>query len=198
MRPGTQTAFRDVTLSFALVMAVVFLLPHLPKQAERERDTRNPGAVTGQITWPDGMAVDVDLWFRGPDGVAVGYNNLGGPIANLLRDDLGSVWDFLRINHEIIATRGAPPGEYQFNIYYFRGDIAPVPVRFEVRKQTGNEPATVLYQRTVDLKFMTQEITMVRFSLDTGGWVVPNSLNQVHRPIATIGVGSGAPGHGTP
>ena len=71
-----------------------------------------------------------------------------------------------------------------------------MPVKFEVRKQTGNEPATVLYQRTAELRFMTQEITMVRFSLDAGGWIVPSSLNQVHRPIATIGVGPS--GHGTP
>ena len=191
MRPGTQTAFRDVTLSFALVMAVVFLLPHLPKHAERDTDARPPGTIMGEIVWPEGMNVDVDLWFRGPDGVAVGYNNLGSPTANLLRDDLGGLFDFLPINHEIIATRGAPPGEYQFSVHYFRGDISPVPVQFVVTKRRAAGPAAVILQKRVELKFMTQEITVVRFSLDVAGDVVIGSMNEIHRPIARVG-GSGS------
>lgn len=184
MRPGTQTAFRDVTLSFALVLAVIFLLPHLPKKSELDAETKSPGTITGEILWPQEMPVDVDLWFRGPDGVNVGYNNLGGPLANLLRDDLGHVWDLLPINYEIIATRGAPPGEYQFSIYYFRGDISPVPVEFVVTKKTSPSDTTVLFRKTAQLKFMTQEITLVRFELNAKGELIYESVNEIHRPIA--------------
>ena len=189
MRPSTQTTFRDVTLSLALVFAVVFLLPHRPQDAEKtEAEAKSPGMVTGEIVWPEGMEVDVDLWFRGPDGVAVGYNNLGGPIANLLRDDLGRNWDLLPINHEIIATRGMPPGEYQFNVHYYRGDVSPVPVTFVAMKKGPKDAArTEVARRKVELRFMTQEITVVRFTLDRDGGVVVGSVGSIHRPIVRVG-----------
>lgn len=187
MRPGTSTTFRDVTLSFALVMAVVFLLPHLPERAKVENDAKSPGTVVGEITWPEGMEVDIDLWFRGPDGVNVGYNNPGSPTANLLRDDLGRAWDFLPINHEIIATRGAPPGEYQFNVYYYRGDISPVEVKFEATKINALGVREKIAAKTVNMRFMTQEITLIRFVLDKNGDVVIGSRNDVHRVIARAG-----------
>ena len=159
-----------------------------------EAEAKSPGMVTGEIVWPEGMNVDIDLWFRGPDGVAVGYNNLGGPIANLLRDDLGRPWDLLPINYEIIATRGMPPGEYQFNVHYFRGDVSPVPVSFVVTKQGPGDPERkTVVSRTVELKFMTQEITVVRFVLDKDGGVVVGSVGSVHKPIARIGGDGGGP-----
>ncbi len=189
MRPSTQTTFRDVTLSLALVFAVVFLLPHRPQEAAKaEAEDKSPGMVTGEIVWPEGMNVDVDLWFRGPDGVAVGYNNLGGPMANLLRDDLGNVWDLLPINHEIIATRGMPPGEYQFNVHYYRGDVSPVPVLFVATKKGPKDSGRQeIVSKKVELKFMTQEITVVRFVLDKDGGIVVGSVNNIHREIARAG-----------
>ena len=198
MRPSTQTTFRDVTLSLALVFAVVFLLPHRPEEAKKtESETRSPGTVTGEIVWPDDMNVDIDLWFRGPDGVAVGFNNLGSPTANLLRDDLGRSWDFLPINHEIIATRGAPPGEYQFNVHYYRGDVSPVPVLFTVTKRGPHEYARQeIVSKRVELKFMTQEITVVRFMLDKNGNVVVGSVGNIHRPIAKTSGGENGSGEG--
>ena len=190
MRPSTQTTFRDVTLSLALVFAVVFLLPHRPEDAAKtEAEAKSPGTVVGEIVWPEGMEVDIDLWFRGPDGVSVGFNNPGGPVANLLRDDLGRRWDFLPLNHEIIATRGAPPGEYQFSVYYYRGDISPVEVKFVVSKVGRGRNREVVQQKTVKMEFMTQEITLVRFVLDRNGEGVIGARNEVHRAIARAGGG---------
>ena len=100
--PG-DTLFRDV-LSLALLgflAVIVLLLPHInPEGTESATNSSVPGNVIVEITWPDDIDADIDLWVKAPDDVAVGYSNKGSVVFNLLRDDLGKTLDLSSINHE--------------------------------------------------------------------------------------------------
>ena len=110
---GSDTLFRDV-LSLALLgflAVIVLLLPHIaPSGKKNTSDAPVPGNVIVEITWPDTMDADVDLWVQAPNDIAVGYSNKGGALFNLLRDDLGKTMDLSEINHESAYSRGLRAG----------------------------------------------------------------------------------------
>jgi hypothetical protein len=98
------TVFRDVImLALAgFVAMVVLLLPHLNPPGKAEEDhTAPPGNVIVEVTWPDAVDADIDLWVEAPGDRPVGYSNKGGAIFNLLRDDLGKRADVTGLNYEV-------------------------------------------------------------------------------------------------
>ena len=186
------TLFRDAILIMllAFVALVVWMLPFLNPPAQ-EAKSEPPGNLIVHIVWPNGN-IDVDLWVDGPgEPVPVGYSNKGGVLWNLLRDDLGTFPDVSGINYENAFTRGIFPGEYTVNVHCYRCPQVPVPVEVEVSLKTGEETGKgggiqQIASSRVELRFNGQERTAIRFTLDDGGGVVPDSFSTVFKPLRNM------------
>lgn len=182
------TVFRDVIMLALLgfVTIVVLLLPHLNPPTRVAEDTEPPGNVIVEVRWPDDFNSDVDLWVEAPGDVPVGYSNQGGRIFNLLRDDLGIDGDATGLNYEVAFSRGAPAGEYTVNVHLYRNVDAPlpIPVTMVVRLKTDavSKPVTIA-TREVMIDRLGQELTIVRFSLDASGQLLPSSIHQLQRDL---------------
>lgn len=175
-------AFRDViTLALtAFMAAVIMLIPWVNPKGEESKDvqeTKASGQLIFEVEWKPSIDVDVDMWVRAPGLVPVGYSNLGNQSCNLLRDDLGKQNDPLDGNHEQLVCRDLRMGEYVFNLHYYRGDIRQVGVRWVIRKPEGNKLKEILTGVAV-MEYQSIEDTMVRFSLDSDGTLLPNSVHK--------------------
>ena len=185
---GHDTVFRDVIfLALAGFVAVVLLLlPHLHPPKEAEAAIRSPGNVIVEIRWPDELDADIDLWVEAPGDVPVGYSNKGGKIFNLLRDDLGQRGDTTQLNYEISYSRGVPAGEYTVNVHLYRnsGGYASIPVTISVSvKARINESARRLLATELQLDHEGEERTAFRFSLDTEGRLLRESVHDLPKPL---------------
>jgi len=196
---SSGTLFRDV-LSLALLgflAVIVVLLPHVnPKGVERASNAPAPGNVIVEITWPNDMNADVDLWVQAPGDVPVGYSNKGGVVFNLLRDDLGQYLDPTGINHEVAYSRGIIAGEYVVNAHAYRVDRKrppPIDVHLLVSVRTntlesGEAPFVApLLGTRARLRREGEEITLLRFRLDAGGRIVPDSVHSLYKPLRARG-----------
>jgi hypothetical protein len=187
------TVFRD-TIMLALagfVSIVVLLLPHINSKAkEADSADRAPGNVIVEIQWADGLDADVDLWVRAPGDRPVGYSNKAGAFFNLLRDDLGKQMDVTDLNYEVAYTRGTPAGDYIVNLHLYRALTKSIPVNVKVvasvrlNAQGDSQP---LVTTTVPLNKVGQELTAIRFSLDSQGRLIAGSLNSLYKPLRSAG-----------
>ena len=190
-QPG-DTLFRDV-LSLALLgflAVIVLLLPHIaPEGVKNVSDAPAPGNVVVEITWPDEMDADVDLWVKAPNDVAVGYSNKGGKLFNLLRDDLGKTMDLSSINHESAYTRGIQAGEYIVNVHAYRVDShrpPPFTVEAVISTKVVEDGVTrvipILFTQA-RVRYQNQELTLARFRLDPKGSLVKGSIHSLFHPL---------------
>jgi len=181
--------FRDIiTLALCgFVSMVVMILPHLNPSAKAAstESVAAPGNVIVEIRWPDGSDADVDLWVQAPGDVPVGYSNKGGAIFNLLRDDLGRIGDPTNQNYEISYSRGLPPGEYTANVHLYRNASGrPIDVTMTVSaKPTVQSSAHPLLTTNLTLRREGEELTALRFRLDSEGRLVPNSVHNLYKPL---------------
>lgn len=158
-RAETGVVFRDFLFIMLLVMLMLINPP-----TKTDAITQPPGNMIVSISWPDGPT-DVDLWVRGPGETrAVGYSNRGGPLFNLLRDDLGTANDSLSANYENAYSRGLPAGRYVINVHCFTC-AGPVRVSVEVRMTDGSGTPTLLFGGVIVLP-PKAERTVVQFRLD--------------------------------
>lgn len=169
----TGTVWRDLVLLALLMVTVAMVLVISwvnPKAKIRQDDP--PGNLTVQINWPSGD-VDVDLWVRAPHDKSVGFSSKSGKYFNLLRDDLGNLGDTTKANYEVAFSRGAPAGEYVVDVmlYADRGKPPPVPVEVQVSEERSGSSSTLL-RRHVVLRWVGQQLTVWRFTLDSHGNVV--------------------------
>ena len=185
------TVFRDmIMLALAgFVAVVVIVLPFVnPPGEDASGEVDAPGNVIVEISWPDELDTDVDLWVQAPGDVPVGYSNKGGLIFNLLRDDLGHNADVSGRNYEMSYSRGIPPGEYTVNLHLYRNvsGVYPVPVRVvvSVKNDARGSARQILYADT-ELKFQGQELTVFRFELDENARLVPGSVHSLYKPLRT-------------
>ncbi len=186
MNKRARTAFLDVLMIVILILIIILKTEDNTSKSEEEVP---PGSVVVQAEWQEGIDVDIDLWVRAPNDVAVGYSNKGAKYFNLLRDDLGATGDVTPLNMEYSYSRGQPPGEYAVNLHYFnkRGEVPSVIV-IKVRISVVQSRKTVIiFERAVTLTLVGQEITVQRFTLDVEGGVVGESIIPV--PLR-----SGSPG----
>lgn len=187
------TVFRDVILLALLgfVAITLLLLPHInPKGRDAAAAVLPPGNVIVEVTWPDDLDTDVDLWVRAPGDRPVGYSNKGGQVFNLLRDDLGKMNDPTEINHEIAYARGMAPGEYVVNLHLYRNSARtlPVPVKVVVSAtHAGNASVRHLLEQRVDLSHEGEEVTVFRFELNKAGDVVPESVHDLFVALRSPG-----------
>ena len=185
---GDGTVFRDVIMLALLgfVTIVVLLLPHLNPPTRADAEVVAPGNVIVEVRWADGMNADVDLWVQAPGDRPVGYSDKGGRIFNLLRDDLGGVGDETDLNYEVAFTRGTPSGDYTVNLHLYRNASGQFPVEAEVSvgiKPTAGGAVRKIANKRVVLATLGQELTVLRFTLDQEGQVIPGSIHDLPRPL---------------
>ncbi len=187
---GASTVFRDVIfLALAgFVAMVLLLLPHLNPPATADEGTPAPGNVIVEISWPEKVDADVDLWVQAPGDVPVGYSNKGGLIFNLLRDDLGGQADVTAINYEVSYSRGVPSGEYTVNVHLYRNMSAPLPLPVSVSvsvKASSSQAAKRILTTRLNLEYQGQELTAFRFRLNEDGRLVQGSVHDLPKPLRT-------------
>jgi len=184
---ASNTVFRDVIfLALAgFVAMVLLLLPHLNPPATANEGTPAPGNVIVELSWPETVDADVDLWVQAPGDVPVGYSNKGGLLFNLLRDDLGGQSDVTNVNYEVSYSRGIAAGEYIVNVHLYRdmsGQLPlPVTVAVSVKKSAKVAAKRILHTKLL-LRHQGQELTAFRFELGEKGNLVPGSVYDL--PIA--------------
>jgi hypothetical protein len=185
------TIFRDVImLALAgFIIIVMLLLPHInPPNKNQTEDIKPPGNVMVEMTWPENLNIDLDLWVKAPGDIPVGYSNKAGKYFNLLRDDLGNFLDVLPINYENAITRGIIPGEYIINVHYYRGGDAginpPVKVKIVVStKKDKKASSKIVVVSNAKVLYVGHEITIVRFKLDLDGALVDGSINHITKKL---------------
>ena len=184
------TVFRDVIMLALLgfVTIVILLLPHLNPPVAATETTEPPGNVIVEVRWPAELDTDVDLWAQAPGDSPVGYSHKGGKVFNLLRDDLGHTSDATKLNYEIAYSRGVAAGEYTVNVHLYRNSPGhfPIPVTVVVSIKTGpNAKTTPIATEEVELIRLDQELTVVRFTLDGSGDLLPGSVHRLQRGLRT-------------
>lgn len=180
--------FRDLCLlMFAgFVSILVMVLSHVADATKTTEGNKTRAGVQIVAQWPDELSADVDLWVKAPGDIPVGYSNKGGAVFNLLRDDLGNILDLGKSNFEISQSRGIPTGEYIVNLHLYRNNSAnaTVPVTVTVGVQpTDAMPMQDILKTNVVLNREGQEITALRFQLDSEGKLVPDSVSTLFKPL---------------
>ena len=190
MDEETLTVWLDTALlmlgGFVLMTVLMMTVMNPPAKASETDGVTAPGNVTVEIQWPDKLDADVDLWVQAPGDVPVGYSNKSGKVFDLLRDDLGMAQDMTNSNHEVAYSRGAPAGEYTVNVHMYRGVNVtyPVPVKVIVSlKPDRAQSSAPLATTTVQLRKPNQELTALRFKLDSTGKLVQGSINSIFKPL---------------
>ncbi len=180
------TVFRDVIMLALLgfVTIVILLLPHLNPPGRSEAGALPPGNLIISVRWPERIDADVDLWVQAPNDRPVGYSNLGGRVFNLLRDDLGKHQDLDGANFEVAYSRGLPAGEYTVNVHLYRNRSGslPLPVMIEVDlKNSPDGPVRRILRREAKLTRVGEELTVLRFTFDAAGRLVPATVHDLPR-----------------
>jgi hypothetical protein len=190
MDEDTLTVWLDTALlmlgGFVLMTMLMLTVINPPAKSAEAEGVAAPGNVIIEAQWPDSIDADVDLWVQGPGDRPVGYSNKSGRLINLLRDDLGHAQDMTDYNYEVAYSRGAPAGDYIVNVHMYRGIGIKYPVAVKVVasvKTESNGPARQFAAATVELRRENQEVTAMRFRLDSKGQLVAGSVNNLFKEL---------------
>jgi hypothetical protein len=190
MDEETLTVWLDTALlmlgGFVLMATLMMTVMNPPATSSEAEGAPAPGNVIVEAQWPDQVDADVDLWVQAPGDRPVGYSNKSGRIFNLLRDDLGKSHDVTDYNYEVAYTRGTPGGEYVVNLHMYRGRQTSYPVDVKIiasLKDDSSGAVKQLVTTTVQLRKEGQELTALRFRLDTDGRLVAGSVNSLFKPL---------------
>jgi hypothetical protein len=190
MDEETLTVWLDTALlmlgGFVLMTVLMMTVMNPPAKSSEADGVPAPGNVIIEAQWPDKLDADVDLWVEGPGDRPVGYSNKSGRLFNLLRDDLGRAQDMTDYNYEVAYSRGTPAGEYIVNIHMYRGIgiTYPVPVKIVASvKADASAPARQLVATTIELRRENQELTALRFRLDSKGQLQAGSVNSLFKEL---------------
>lgn len=189
MKSFTERAWLDMLIAalFGVTFLFIAVLTAITKKAEQAAEAKPLGNLVIMISWPKEDDDDVDLWVMGPgEPHAVGYSAKSGVNLDLLRDDLGSYGDQTPFNFETTISRGLIPGNYIVNVHCYRCTAPfPIPVTLEVDLNDGrnSSPTRQIIALTGELSRQGEERTLVRFTLDKDGSIVPGSTNHVYYPL---------------
>jgi hypothetical protein len=190
MDEETLTVWLDTALlmlgGFVLMTVLMMTVMNPPAKSSEADGVPAPGNVIIEAQWPDKLDADVDLWVQGPGDRPVGYSNKSGRLFNLLRDDLGRTQDMTDYNYEVAYSRGTPAGEYIVNLHMYRAIGVTFPVTVKVIasvKADANGPARQLVATTIDLRRENQELTALRFRLDSKGQLQAGSVNSLFKEL---------------
>ena len=190
MDEETLTVWLDTALlmlgGFVLMSVMMMTVMNPPATSSEAEGVPAPGNVIVEAQWGDKVDADVDLWVQAPGYGPVGYSNKSGQIFNLLRDDLGKAHDITDYNYEVAYTRGTPGGEYVVNLHMYRGRQVSYPIAVKIVASVKDDvtgSAKQLVTTTVQLRKEGQELTALRFRLDTKGGLVAGSVNSLFKPL---------------
>lgn len=189
-----NTIFKDAIMLILMGILVIFIivLIHInPTGKNDAKSIEQPGRMSIELHWADDLDVDVDLWVKHEtEPNAVGYSNKDSKTLNLVRDDLGLVYETAPINYENIFARSLIPGEYIINVHLYNLKKASLPfdVTVYVRIDMGDLSTTTnkitrTISKTIEINTIGQETTAVRFVIDDKGMLIPSSINSVFTPI---------------
>jgi hypothetical protein len=190
MDEETLTVWLDTALlmlgGFVLMSVMMMTVLNPPATSSQAEGVAAPGNVIVEAQWGDKVDADVDLWVQAPGDGPVGYSNKSGQIFNLLRDDLGKAHDMTDYNYEVAYTRGTPGGEYVVNLHMYRGRQVSYPIAVKIVASVKDDltgSAKQLVTTTVQLRKEGQELTALRFRLDSDGGLVAGSVNSLFKPL---------------
>jgi hypothetical protein len=190
MDEETLTVWLDTALlmlgGFVLMATLMMTVMNPPATSSEAEGVPSPGNVIVEAQWGDKVDADVDLWVQAPGDRPVGYSNKSGQIFNLLRDDLGKAHDITDYNYEVAYTRGTPGGEYVVNLHMYRGRQVSFPLAVKIVASVKDDvsgAAKQLVTTTVELRKEGQELTALRFRLDSHGGLVAGSVNSLFKPL---------------
>jgi len=174
---------------FMVLAALLITVIETKKQSEKTSEEVQAGSISVYAYWQDGIDLDIDLHLLGPGEKShVYFARLSGKIWNLLRDDLGKTNDTGVRNFENAYARGLPAGEYVVNIHAYRGapDMYPAEIEGEVvitANPAAGKGAQKVVKQKVTLYRTGEETTLVRFTIDGKGEVVPGSVNHIFKSL---------------
>jgi hypothetical protein len=190
MDEETLTVWLDTALlmlgGFVLMSVMMMTVMNPPAASSQAEGVPAPGNVIVEAQWADKVDADVDLWVQAPGDGPVGYSNKSGQIFNLLRDDLGKSHDITDYNYEVAYSRGTPGGEYVVNLHMYRGRRTSYPVVVKIVASVKDDrtgSAKQLVTTMVQLRNEGQELTALRFRLDSHGGLVAGSVNSLFKPL---------------
>lgn len=175
-RTLTKDLLMNMNLGLSAVLIVLVIALSVAAKAAIEH-IEPPGQIAVLVCWPEG-SIDVDTWADAPgQDIATGYSAKSGKVWSLLRDDLGTSNDSAVANCESMFARSTPAGEFVINIHGYSLPTGPVTVHVEVALNTS-----LLVNTDLELR-AKQERTVVRFSIDHDGRIVPGSVSSVYKPL---------------
>lgn len=197
----SNIAFLDLFLNALLGFVFLFLISWLlinPVAKNKTVDAKGEFIIT--INWPEDSKDDVDLWIKHGKLRPIYYGNKENTVIHLDRDDLGITNDkiiladgttqLIKINREIATIRGISAGEYIVNIHMFsKRQAGAAPVEVEIIKVN---PYTMVFKKTINLFKDNQEITAIRFTVESDGSVsnvndLPYSIRNENNGIVSGG-----------
>ena len=148
------------------------------------------------VDWEEGLADDIDLWVKDPNGEIVSYLKKDAGWLHLDRDDRGVVNDKIiidgkeviyPINREVVTLRGIIPGEYIVNLYlYDHKSNSPVEAKIIIEKV--NPSLRLVFVGDVVLKNEDTELTITKFRLDSeGNFKSIYTANEILTPYSLKG-----------
>jgi hypothetical protein len=182
--------FTDLLFNALLGFTLLFFIAIAMVNPESKRGVIDPKAeFIISATWPDQLPDDIDLWVEDPHGEIVSYLQRDAGWMHLDRDDRGEINDKVvidgkevvyPINQEIVTIRGAIPGEYTVNLYYYRaGQTGGVPVTLKVERV--NPEFRLVFVDQITLEAEDVEVTAVRFTVTRNRELV--GVNRLQRTL---------------
>ena len=173
----------NLSISFAAIFMLSVMLINRPVKAQHAVDERARLLIV--MTWDPQSADDLDLWVKTPGGEKVGYTHPNGLVANLQRDDMGPINDYVelpngtrqyrRFNQEITSIRSMAEGHYIVNVEFFRrhpdpenGRRSQGPVRCTIELIQVDPSYKQLEQRAITMAEAGDEETAFSFDITNG------------------------------
>lgn len=173
-RSDPGLGFTDLLFNALLGFVVMFILALLLINPVARSGAVDPKAeILITLSWPDGLADDVDLYVEDPAGELVWFRHREAGLMHLDRDDLGELNDTIEIdgrrvrnplNQEIVSIRGVQTGEYVVNAHLYRAS-GKDPVTTTVKVEKLNPTVTVVFYGSAELAAQGDERTLVRFTV---------------------------------
>lgn len=192
-----RTAFIDLLINVLTGLVFLFMITTLmiqTKVKEEDKGVKKDAQYVINITWPNTLNCDVDIWVRDPKNNVVSYRVKDVNLMHLERDDMGWTNDALVTqdgtqldNSETWVLRGKMAGKFTVNLHLYScaldgkplelGQVIDVPVKVELIKL--NPDIRKVIQGTYTLHQVWEEITIFNFVLDGKNDIIDVTNEQV-------------------
>lgn len=188
----SDTAFLDLFLNALLGFVFLFIVSWLlinPIAKNKTVDAKGEFIIT--MSWEDNNPDDVDMWVEDPAGNKASFRQKEIGVMHLDRDDMGLLNDKIvlangdvveaKTNREVLTIRGIVPGEYTVNLHMYNKRLkeAGTEVKIDVMKLN---PYAIIATRTMTLNKHGEEVTVIRFTVDSEGYV--SDINDTPKMLA--------------